>query len=203
MKVKICGISNIKDLKFCIDNGADFCGFILNYPKSHRFISFEKALELTSLKRKETKFVGVLVNPNDEELKVYSKLNLDYFQIYGNYDNKKIIEIKAKYKKKIILSLQIKNKKDILNYKNVMDSADIILWDSSGLEESVSRKYDWIKSAPDNITKMIAGNIDIDKLEVISKLADIVDVSGALETNKVKDLYKIKKFLKKIKELND
>tara|TARA_B100000780_G_scaffold278734_1_gene253409 strand:- start:250 stop:861 length:612 start_codon:yes stop_codon:yes gene_type:complete len=203
MKVKICGISNIKDLKFCIDNGADFCGFILNYPKSHRFISFEKALELTSLKRKETKFVGVLVNPNDEELKVYSKLNLDYFQIYGNYDNKKIIEIKAKYKKKIILSLQIKNKKDILNYKNVMDSADIILWDSSGLEESVSWKYDWIKSAPDNITKMIAGNIDIDKLEVISKLADIVDVSGALETNKVKDLYKIKKFLKKIKELND
>ncbi len=203
MKVKICGISNIKDLKFCIDNGADFCGFILNYPKSHRFISFEKALELTSLKRKETKFVGVLVNPNDEELKVYSKLNLDYFQIYGNYDNKKIIEIKAKYEKKIILSLQIKNKKDILNYKNVMDSADIILWDSSGLEESVSWKYDWIKSAPDNITKMIAGNIDIDKLEVISKLADIVDVSGALETNKVKDLYKIKKFLKKIKELND
>ena len=203
MKVKICGISNIKDLKFCIDNGADFCGFILNYPKSHRFISFEKALELTSLKRKETKFVGVLVNPNDEELKVYSKLNLDYFQIYGNYDNKKIIEIKAKYKKKIILSLQIKNKKDILNYKNVMDSADIILWDSSGLEESVSWKYDWIKSAPDNITKMIAGNIDIDKLEVISKLADIVDVSGALETNKVKYLYKIKKFLKKIKELND
>jgi phosphoribosylanthranilate isomerase len=101
------------------------------------------------------------------------------------------------------LSLQIKNKKDILNYKNVMDSADIILWDSSGLEESVSWKYDWIKSAPDNITKMIAGNIDIDKLEVISKLADIVDVSGALETNKVKDLYKIKKFLKKIKELND
>ena len=44
MKVKICGISNIKDLKFCINNGADFCGFILNYPKSHRFISFEKAI---------------------------------------------------------------------------------------------------------------------------------------------------------------
>jgi|TARA_B110000902_G_C14067627_1_gene497979 phosphoribosylanthranilate isomerase len=203
MKVKICGISNIKDLKFCINNGADFCGFILNYPKSHRFISFEKALELTSLKKKETKFVGVLVNPSDEELKVYSRLNLDYFQIYGNYDNKKIIEIKAKYKKKIILSLQIKNKKDILNYKNVKDTADIILWDSSGLEQSVSWEYDWIKSAPDNITKMIAGNIDIDKLEIISKLADIVDVSGALETNKVKDLYKIKKFLEKVKELND
>ena len=50
---------------------------------------------------------------------------------------------------------------------------------------------------------MIAGNINIDKLEKVSKLADIVDVSGALETNKVKDNNKIKKFLRKIKNLND
>ena len=34
-------------------------------------------------------------------------------------------------------------------------------------------------------------------------LADIVDVSGALETNKVKDIDKIKKFVKEIKEIND
>ena len=77
------------------------------------------------------------------------------------------------------------------------------MWDSSGLEQSVSWEYDWIKSAPDNITKMIAGNIDIDKLEIISKLADIVDVSGALETNKVKDINKIIRFLEEIKKIND
>ena len=35
---------------------------------------------------------------------------------------------------------------------------------------------------------MIAGNITKDKLSDLSKLADIVDVSGALETNKVKDI---------------
>ena len=50
---------------------------------------------------------------------------------------------------------------------------------------------------------MIAGNINIDKLEKISKLADIVDVSGALETNQVKDVVKIKNFLKNIKKLNN
>jgi len=77
------------------------------------------------------------------------------------------------------------------------------LWDSSGLEYSLEWNYIWIKSVPKNITKMIAGNINIDKLEKISKLADIVDVSGALETNQVKDILKIKNFLNNIKKLNN
>ena len=42
---------------------------------------------------------------------------------------------------------------------------------------------------------MIAGNLNIDMLENFKKITDIVDVSGALETNKVKDLNKIKQFL--------
>ena len=50
---------------------------------------------------------------------------------------------------------------------------------------------------------MIAGNISIDKLEKIFKLADIVDVSGALETNKVKDISKIKNFLDNLRKLNN
>ena len=50
---------------------------------------------------------------------------------------------------------------------------------------------------------MIAGNITIDKLENLVELADIIDVSGALETNKVKDIIKIKKFTTEIKKIAD
>ena len=81
--------------------------------------------------------------------------------------------------------------------------SDIILWDSSGYEESLSWDYNWLKSIPVKTKKMIAGNITIDKLEDLVELADIVDVSGALETNKVKDINKIKKFTNKIKIIND
>ena len=52
MKVKICGLSAAEDVKTCVDLGANYCGFILNYPKSHRFIQLEKAKELTSIKKK-------------------------------------------------------------------------------------------------------------------------------------------------------
>jgi phosphoribosylanthranilate isomerase len=50
---------------------------------------------------------------------------------------------------------------------------------------------------------MLAGNVNIDMLESLKEITDIVDVSGALETDKVKDLNKIKNFLKKIKLIND
>ena len=49
MKVKICGLSTAEQVKTSISHGANFCGFILNYPKSHRFIQFEKAKELTNI----------------------------------------------------------------------------------------------------------------------------------------------------------
>jgi len=203
MKVKICGLSTAEQVKTSISHGANFCGFILNYPKSHRFIQFEKAKELTNIEKKNTKYVAVLVEPKDKELEKFSKLNIDYFQIYGNHNSKSISNIKSKFNKKIIVAIQVKNEKDVLNYKEFENIADIILWDSSGLEYSLEWNYNWIKSVPKNITKMIAGNINIDKLEKISKLADIVDVSGALETNQVKDILKIKNFLNNIKKLNN
>ena len=202
MKVKICGLTKAEHVKTCVEYGSDYCGFILNYSKSHRYIKFEKAKELISIEKNKTKYVGVLVNPKKDELEKFSKLDLDYFQIYGNYNQKSIYNIKSKFGKKIIMTIQVKDKKDIFNYRKFEKVADIILWDSSGLEKSLSWNYNWITSVPKNITKMIAGNLDINKLEKVSKLADIVDVSGALETNKVKDINKVKKFLKAAKEIN-
>ena len=202
MKLKVCGLSNAEHLIKCIEAGVDYCGFILNYPKSHRFIEFNKAEELTNIKKKKSKYVGVLVNPTNEEFEKYSKLDIDYFQIYGNFSKKFISDIKLKFNKKIIIAIQVKNKKDIFNYKKFEEVADIILWDSSGYELSLDWDFNWIKSIKSNVTKMIAGNINIDKLEKIFNLADIIDVSGALETNKVKDINKIKKFIAEVKKIS-
>jgi len=201
MKVKICGLTKSEHVETCINYGADFCGFILNYPKSHRFIQYETADRLTKIKKENTLYVGVLVNPTYQELNKFSKLNIDFFQIYGNFSHENLKNIKLKYKKKIIFCIQVNSEKDIIKYKIFKDVADIILFDSSGFEKSLSWNFNLIKNIP--ITKMIAGNIDTDKLENISKLADIVDVSGALETNNVKDINKIKSFLIKVKEIND
>jgi phosphoribosylanthranilate isomerase len=203
MKLKICGLSNPIEVDTCVSHHVDYCGFILNYPKSHRYISLDKAKNLTNINKGSTKYVGVLVNPTEEELITFSRLNLDYFQLYGNYDFSSLKKLREKFKKKIITTIQVKKKDDVNKYKLVESGSDIILWDSSGYEESLSWDYNWLKSIQVKTKKMIAGNITIDKLENLLELADIVDVSGALETNKVKDINKIKKFTNKIKIIND
>jgi len=203
MQAKVCGLSTEEQVKTCVEYGSNFCGFILNYKKSHRFINFQTAKRLTNINKKNTAYVGVLVSPTINELKNFSNLNLDYFQIYGDFSNNEIIQFKNETQKKIIMSLQIKEERDVLKYKNYEKVADIILFDSSGLHKSLSWNYNWIKSVPSSVTRMLAGNINIDILENLKKITDIVDVSGALEIDKVKDIDKIKNFLNKIKKIND
>ena len=202
MKLKVCGLSKPTEVETCVSDKVDYCGFILNFPKSHRHISFDKAKDLTKINKGSSQFVGVLVKPTDQELDKFSKLNLDYFQLYGDYSNSELIKIKEKYGKKLIATVQVKKKEDIDKYKIIDTGSDIILWDSSGYEESISWDYNWIKSVSINIKKMIAGNITIDKLNKLVDLADIIDVSGALETNKVKDINKIKKFTALVKKIS-
>ena len=90
MQVKVCGLTTAGQVETCVSYGANFCGFILNYKKSHRFVDYDTAEELTRINKKNSSYVGVLVNPSKDELKKFSKLNLDYFQIYGDYSDEKI-----------------------------------------------------------------------------------------------------------------
>jgi phosphoribosylanthranilate isomerase len=202
MKLKVCGLSNPIEIETCVSLNINYCGFILNFPKSHRHISFNKASELTKINKGKTKYVGVLVEPTIEQLNRFSELNFDYFQLYGNFHPDELMNIKEKFKKKIISSVQVKKKQDIDNYKIVESSSDIILWDSSGYEESLSWDFNWLKTVSTKIEKMVAGNITIDKIKNLVNLADTIDVSGALETNKVKDINKIKQFIAEIKKVS-
>ena len=203
MKLKACGLSNPIEVETCVSLNVSYCGFILNYPKSHRHISLNKAKNLTNINKGSTKYVGVLVKPTEEELDQFSRLNLDYFQLYGNFESEQLIKIKEKFKKKIITTIQVKTKEDVEKYRSIEKFSDIILWDSTGYEESLSWNYNWLKSISTKIEKMVAGNITVDKIGDLIGLADTIDVSGALETNKVKDINKIKKFTNKIKIIND
>ena len=202
MLTKICGLTEKNQVKTCLEYGASMCGFILFYPKSHRNLSLQKVSELTSIKNSKSN-VAVMVEPSKSDLEKIKDLNFQYYQIYGNQDPAEINEIKKKNNVKIIKALTIETGRDVLKYKKYEAVSDIILFDSIGREKSLSFDHSLLKDVPKNVIKMIAGNIQVQDLEKISKIADIVDVSGAVETEKKKDLTKIKEFLLKIKEINE
>ncbi len=204
MKAKICGIKDLDTLKFLLNHvyPPQFIGFICNFPKSKRFIQIDTLEHLTSFNKKNTKFVAVLVNPNNEILEKIKNFNLDYFQLY-NVSPERTKKIKKIYKKKIITALTIENKNDVQKYKNYLDITDIFLFDGKGYEKSIGFKHSLIKDLPNNIEKMIAGDIKYnDKLDNFHKIADVIDLSGSLETNDKKDLKKIDFFLNNLRNFN-
>ena len=160
MHAKICGVKDVKTLKFLISHKypPKFIGFICNYPKSHRNLGMKDLISLTKIKKRKSNFVAVLVAPKMEFLSKISKLKFDFFQLY-NVSPKKTLQIKKKFKKKIISAIQINRSTDIYNYKKYLDIADIILFDSKGYEKSVGFDHTFLKEVPRSIKGMLAGNI--------------------------------------------
>ena len=203
LKSKICGVSDVKTLNFIVNHNypPQYIGFIVNYPKSKRYVDIKKLKELLKIDKKNSLYVAVLVNPNYKILEKIKDLPFDYYQLY-DCNPSQVKSIKDKYKRKIISAITIKNKTDIDQYKLFLDTADIFLFDSTGYEKSIAFDHTLINGLNLNKEIMIAGNIQInDNLENLKKIADIVDISGGLETAGLKDISKIEVFLNKIKNL--
>ena len=195
--IKICGISDLETLSYIIDHRypPNFIGFISNYKKSKRYVTFEKLRILTSVEKKNINFVSVLVNPNDEILEEMKSLNFDYYQLYDVEPNKTKM-IKEKYGVKIITALTIKNKNDVNKYKNYLGITDIFLFDGKGYEKSISFDHKLLNFVPNSINKMIAGDIKIDDISNFNNKNIFVDLSGALENEEgKKDINKINELL--------
>ena len=205
LKSKICGVSDSKTLNYLVnhDHPPQFVGFIVNYPKSNRYVDKKKLKELLKINKKKSLYVAVLVNPDQNILEEIKDLPFDYYQLY-NCDPNEIQFIKNKYNKKIITALTIEKAEDVKEHKLFKDTTDIYLFDSKGYEKSIPFNHSLIENIKFNKEVMLAGNIQInDNLENFKKIADIIDISGGLETSGLKDISKIEIFLNKIKSLNN
>ena len=195
--LKICGISDPKTLNYILNhpNPPNFVGFITNYKKSKRFIEYEKLKELLDVNKRDIKFISVLVNPTDEILEKIKNLNFDYYQLY-DVEPERTKEIKKKYGIKIITALTVSREDDVIKYKNYQEISDIILFDSKGYHKSESFDHNLLNIVPNELNKMIAGNIQIEDISNFKNKDFIIDLSGALEdANGKKDINKINKLL--------
>jgi len=203
--IKICGISDLETLNYIVEHAhpPQFIGFVTNYKKSKRYVEFKKLKELVNIDRNGINFVAVLVNPDDEILEKIKNLKFNYYQLYDvSPETTKII--KEKYKIKIISALTINNKDDVDQYKKYENISDIILFDGKGYEKSFGFDHKLLNNVSNSIKKMLAGNIQYnDGLEKFSEIADIIDISGSLETRGKKDISKINILLEKFSKIKN
>ena len=204
MKVKICGLHPARDVQLCIDLSVDFLGFVF-YEKSPRNLSFKEIKKLKNYVKKDSLFVAVTVNPNNDFIEKIISENFDYIQLHGSEDNERLKEIKS-MGLKIIKTIKINTQSDINNYKN-FDNADIILFDTPGMEKSIKFPVNLISKLPRGNRYALAGSVSEDNIENLAKLGiTFCDLSSSLESDKeigYKDHQKIKKFISKVNELKN
>ena len=202
MKVKICGLNPARDVQLCIDLGINYLGFIF-YKKSPRDINVLDIKKLSFYDKKKSAFVAVTVNPSDEFIKKNILGNFEFIQLHGSESKNRVNDIKN-MGLKVIKAIKVKEERDIYKYREY-DNADIILFDTPGMEKSLEFPKKLITKLPNGAKYALAGSISEDNVEKINKLGvNFFDLSSSLESQLgFKDHLKIKNFIKKINELKN
>ena len=200
---KICGVKDPQILDYIINHNYPprMIGFICNWPKSKRFVNHEDLKQLLYVDKKQSKFVAVLVNPNNDILEKIKDLPFDYYQIYDCEPNQ-IKKIKDKYKIKIISVITVSSKEDVEKYKKYEEVSELILFDSKGYHQSIAFNHTHLENIETKLPVMIAGDIKIEDLKNFKNKNFYIDISGGLETEGVKDINKIDKFLNSVHNIS-
>lgn len=139
-KVKICGITNIKDALQSVWCGTDALGFVF-YKGSRRYINPKKAKQIIEILPPWIFKVGLFVNEKTANIKKIAKqCRLDFIQLHGNEN--------AAYLKKlrdfrVIKAVRIKNRNALKDLDNL--SCEMILFDAYSDREfgGTGKKFDW------------------------------------------------------------
>ena len=202
MKIKICGLNPTRDVQLCIDLRVNYLGFIF-YKKSPRNINTSDIKVLSTYDKENSAFVAVTVNPSDEFIKKNLIGTFDYIQLHGSETKERVNEIKN-MGFKIIKAIKVKEAQDIQKFRE-FENADIILFDTPGMEKSLEFPKNLITKIPIGTKYALAGSISENNVENIGKLGvNFFDLSSSLENQLgYKDHLKIKSFIKKINEIKN
>ena len=202
MKIKICGLNPTRDVQLCINLRVNYLGFVF-YKKSPRNVNTSDIKVLSTYDKENSAFVAVTVNPSDEFIKKNLIGTFDYIQLHGSETKERVNEIKN-MGFKIIKAIKVKEAQDIQNFRE-FENADIILFDTPGMEKSLEFPKNLITKIPIGTKYALAGSISENNVENIGKLGvNFFDLSSSLENQLgYKDHLKIKSFIKKINEIKN
>ena len=189
-KIKICGLSRPCDIEYVNEAKPDFCGFIINVPKSKRNVSPDTVRQLVKNLSPDVKPVGVFVNaPMDEIVALTEDGTLAYVQLHGKEDEAYIAALREKIHVPIIQAFKVTCPEDVAHAQQ--SSADYILLDNGS--GGTGKTFDWSHLRGITRPYILAGGLGPDNLaQAVSQLAPwSVDLSSGVETDGFKDKAKV------------
>lgn len=190
-KIKICGLFRDCDIDYVNEAKPDYIGFILNFPKSHRNISPERALELRSRLAEDIRPVGVFVNqPAEVVCEAAKRARLSVIQLHGQEDNNYIADLRKRISSTtpIWKAFGIRTASDLAAAQS--STADEILLDNG---YGTGEVFDWSVISDFDRPFILAGGLTSGNIHEAIELFNprVLDISSGVETDKVKDREKI------------
>lgn len=197
-KVKICGLFRDIDIKYANEVKPDYIGFILDFPKSHRNISFDQAKILKKNLDSNIKVVGIFVNKTFDYISKYIENSIiDIIQLHGEEDETYIRALQAKFPNtEIWKAFKIQNASDV--DKAQACSADYIIFDNG---YGTGKCFDWSLVSGLNREIFLAGGLTPDNIKQAIETINPwgIDVSSGVETDKKKDRKKMKSIIEQVR----
>ncbi|SRR5690554_433111 len=192
MQVKICGLSRLVDIDIVNKERPDYCGFIINYPKSKRSLSPEDLSPLLARLGTHISPVGVFVDqPLDLVAGILNRTKIAVAQLHGKEDNEYIARLRLKTSKPIWQAFEVTGIEDI--DRAVNSQADLVLLDAG---KGAGLAFDWTLLEGFPRPFALAGGLRLDKLErALRTGASLLDVSSGVESGGKKDPEKVKSFV--------
>ena len=195
-KIKICGLTEEREIA-CVNRWKpDYIGFMF-FPKSKRYISFERARELAEQLSPEIKKVGVFVNADLREMTEVSKI-LDLIQLHGQESEETIEILKEKTHLPIIRAVSMTEEKDPFRFNH--SGADYLLLDSG--KGGTGELFDHRKIKGFEKPFFLAGGLTPENARGAAENVRPygIDLSSGLETNGKKDEKKIEELIRRIRK---
>ncbi|NDI34363.1 phosphoribosylanthranilate isomerase [Chengkuizengella sediminis] len=227
--VKICGILDVPTIESMLNLPIDYIGFVFAKSRRQvtpgQVADMIQALGNHHIKVPET--AGVFVNPSEQELEeTVRHASLDIIQLHGQESPEFCKWVKQSLNVKVFKVFsnlhQIVMRDDSTNsyeqvdeecskllnpYVNQIDALMLDTYDpvvGGGTGETFNWELipivqRWTKK--NNVPLIVAGGLDVDNVRsLISTYApDGVDVSSGVETNRIKDVKKIKTFVERVR----
>ena len=189
-KIKICGLFRPCDIEAVNAARPDYCGFIINFPKSHRNVSPDQVRALRAGLAEGITPVGVFVNqPVEEMAALLNDGTISIAQLHGQEDEACIAALRAATGgKPVWKAFKIRSEADVAAAR--ASSADLVILDNG---YGTGQVFDWSLAGGIDRPFLLAGALTPENIQdAITQLHPFgLDISSGVETEKKKDPQKI------------
>lgn len=199
-KIKICGLKRQEDIQAVNIAKPDFCGFVIEVPKSARCVSRDQARELAAALDPEILPVGVFVNaPAELAAQLLNEGTLAIAQLHGKEDEAYIRSLRELTDKPLIQAFSVRTTEDIR--RACASTADYILLDQGS--GGTGKTFDWSLVNGMERPFFLAGGLSVENLEQAVRELNpwAVDLSSSLEVDGKKDAGKIRRAVEIVRRM--